>query len=214
MKNLSKLAMIALLSAGLSACSNQASNEMISEPRQLALDYHDLDISIPAEVTIKVQPSPALTVEAAQDVLKMIDTRVKDGVLVIKTDQFNRLRNKVAITIGNPVLQTIKLSGATNVNMSGFTEGNLTVTASGANKIVAKGTVNQLKVQLSGAGNADLHELKADAADISVSGAGDVSVYCTKSLKASISGVGNISYAGKPAQVQKDISGIGKLKAI
>jgi len=46
---------------------------------------------------------------------------------------------------------------------------------------------------------------------IRVTGAGSVDVYATQQLDAIVSGVGQITYAGDPPVVNKNVSGIGTI---
>ena len=46
---------------------------------------------------------------------------------------------------------------------------------------------------------------------IRLEGAGDATVFAAQRLDAAISGAGTVTYAGHPAQVNPDISGLGEL---
>jgi Putative auto-transporter adhesin, head GIN domain len=227
MKNYLRIVTGTVLGMSISACTVngqvnndapgatvQSSGKQITDVRQLAGSYHDLNISVPADVTFTISPTATLTVQGDDNIVKTIETRVQDGVLIIKSDQFSHSKAKVALIIANPELQSVNLSGATNMTISGLKGGNLDLSASGANKVVATGSVDAVKIHMSGAGDVNSKGLKAITASVSISGTGDVSVNCTKSLAVSISGMGNVTYSGKPAQVQKNISGMGKVTPI
>lgn len=72
--------------------------------------------------------------------------------------------------------------------------------------------VDDLKIRVSGAGDADTRKLKAKHVDISVSGAGDAEVFASKSIRARVSGVGSIDYYGDPEENETRVSGIGSIK--
>jgi hypothetical protein len=55
--------------------------------------------------------------------------------------------------------------------------------------------------------------LIAQDADVTFRGIGDVSVHATNKLNASVQGLGNLTYYGKPASVSKSVSGIGNVTA-
>jgi hypothetical protein len=65
---------------------------------------------------------------------------------------------------------------------------------------------------VSGAGDVRLDQLVAREAKVEVSGAGSVHVHATDSLTASVSGVGDVVYSGRPEDVQKDVSGVGDVR--
>jgi hypothetical protein len=71
--------------------------------------------------------------------------------------------------------------------------------------------VEDLRVQLSGAGDIDAFDLLADNVEIDMSGAGGARVNAKNKLDVSISGVGSVRYRGEP-EVHKNISGLGSLK--
>jgi len=84
---------------------------------------------------------------------------------------------------------------------------------SGAGNVTATGEVDLVEVEVTGAGDVVLSELVAGDASVEISGAGDVHVYASDSLSASVSGAGDIVYSGDPQQVEKDVSGVGEIRA-
>jgi hypothetical protein len=67
-------------------------------------------------------------------------------------------------------------------------------------------------VVVSGAGDVRLERLVAQEAEVEVSGAGSVHVHATDSLTASVSGVGDVVYSGRPEDVQEEVSGVGEVR--
>ncbi len=61
-------------------------------------------------------------------------------------------------------------------------------------------------------GASALLELVAREVEIGISGAGDATVHATESLKARVSGVGNITYYGDPEHKRTKVSGLGHIK--
>lgn len=45
-----------------------------------------------------------------------------------------------------------------------------------------------------------------------MSGAGSVHVHASDSLTASVSGVGDVVYSGRPEDVTEDVSGVGEVR--
>ena len=60
-----------------------------------------------------------------------------------------------------------------------------------------------MEANLSSAGDLNAGELKANEVDISVSSAGDASVYVTERLEAKASSAGDIRYYGDPEYVKR-----------
>jgi hypothetical protein len=75
------------------------------------------------------------------------------------------------------------------------------------------GTAERSELSISGSGNLQANELKAQTVKCRVSGSGDVDCFASKEFDALISGSGDIRYAGSPATVRKKVSGSGNIKA-
>jgi len=69
------------------------------------------------------------------------------------------------------------------------------------------------EINLSGFGNYSAGDLKSNTATVSVSGAGNATVWVAQSLNVHISGAGNVNYYGSP-QVTQNISGVGNIKSL
>ena len=72
-------------------------------------------------------------------------------------------------------------------------------------------TPDRLTAKLSGAGDIKAGDLKATAADVQISGAGNATVWATGELKARVSGAGDVRYKGQP-RVDQKVSGVGSIK--
>jgi hypothetical protein len=79
---------------------------------------------------------------------------------------------------------------------------------SGAGSVNADGQVNEIHVRISGFGDFDGSELKAQSAEVIISGAGQAKLWVLEQLDAEISGAGEIEYYGDP-EVNKRINGAG-----
>jgi hypothetical protein len=56
--------------------------------------------------------------------------------------------------------------------------------------------------------------MKTGNCEVSISGSGDVLVYCSESLEAAISGSGDIRYKGNAPKVQAAVHGSGDIREI
>ncbi|NNF18253.1 MAG: DUF2807 domain-containing protein, partial [Flavobacteriaceae bacterium] len=68
-----------------------------------------------------------------------------------------------------------------------------------------------LEIRMSGSGDLDAFDLEADDVEVQVSGSADVEVTANKSLKANVSGSGDIRYKGNPKKVDSRKSGSGDI---
>ena len=177
----------------------------------------------------------SLVIEAEDNILPVISTSVKNGVLII--DMSGRcIRNTKPINIYVSMKEVIKLSvsGSGNitgknqiisddleVRVSGSGKSNLRVSAkqlksfiSGSGSAHFTGTAVSHTVEISGSGDIKAYGLKTETSTIEISGSGKSDVYVSKELNVKISGFGTVNYKGNPARVNQEISGSGKLKKV
>ena len=129
---------------------------------------------------------------------------------------FGRDNDGPKATITMPALESIALSGASQVSFSGFDGERLSIASSGASEIRATTSrFDALSLELSGAGNADLDEISVTNADVSVSGAANVRLNMTGGrLTGEMSGAGNLAYRGTVSEQSVDTSGFVNIRRI
>jgi len=176
-----------------------------------------------------------ITIEGEENLLEYIITEVSDGKLKVKTKNNVSLRtsyNKtIKITIPFKDIDEVSLSGSGDLwNEDKITSNNLEVSLSGSGDIVLdiettsvdgslagsgdmtlKGKTNDLEVSLAGSGDIHGFGLQANNTDVSVAGSGDIEIVSNKSLKARVSGSGDIQYKGNPAKEDTKVSGSGSI---
>ena len=113
--------------------------------------------------------------------------------------------------------KTIK-TGSFKTSMSGSGDITLDVDASsidasmsGSGDINLSGSTTDFDVTISGSGDIKAYELVADNVDATVSGSADIKVTAKESLKARVSGSGDIHYKGNPGKVDTKTSGSGDI---
>ncbi|WP_374356265.1 head GIN domain-containing protein [Chitinimonas sp.] len=72
----------------------------------------------------------------------------------------------------------------------------------GSGSVTASGSAKQLTGNVLGSGDLNLGDLHAEAADVSVMGSGDIAIFASQSVKATASGSGEVTVAGKPAKTE------------
>ena len=138
-----------------------------------------------------------LNISAPDNLLEHIIVETENGCLKIKMDRSFKIINlqKMQVTVHCPELNGVSISGA------------------GDFKAVDGIKADDLKVQISGAGDFDANGIKADKLSISVSGAGDINagnIDC-KEVSARLSGAGDIELSGKTGTAEISISGAGDI---
>jgi hypothetical protein len=107
-----------------------------------------------------------------------------------------------------------------NIHLSGASYAELDLNApavdadlSGACKLILRGETKDLTIDGSGATHAKCYDLKAENAEIDISGAGDVEVFASVKLDVEVSGAGNVKYKGNPS-VDRNVSGAGSVNKV
>lgn len=208
------------------------SGNIITEKKQVD-NFKGISAGGAFEVELKTGPTTSVVIETDDNLMKQVQVRVSGDVLHIET------KSNYSITDGHfkayitaPEINSIKSSGAANIKAMDVLKstGKIRFDASGAGNIKAEVDAPEIETEASGAGNIELtgrtRDYKADAsgagniktknlqtenADIEASGAGNVHVHSSVSLKANASGAGNIYYNGG-GTVSSKSSGAGNVK--
>jgi Putative auto-transporter adhesin, head GIN domain len=161
------------------------------------------------EVTIgNLRP---LEISGDDNILPLIETKVTDGKLVIRTMRSIRPVQPLLIKATASDLTAIMLSGAGEIAVTGIANDNLHAEVAGAGEVTLSGQTSNLVLTLAGVGSVDARELVAKAVTVDMSGAGRTDVSPVVSLHVTITGAATVTYSGEPTITQK-ITGVGKLK--
>jgi hypothetical protein len=215
----------------------RGSGAIVSQTRDLPA-FDSISVDYPAAVTISQGAAQSVTVEADDNFLPQLTTRVVDGTLHIEVTgiaygQRVTPSREVRISLTVKDLQQLDLSSAGSVKVEGLETGvlnvdvsgagsltlsrlsvqTLSVDLSGAGSVTAGGTAQSLRVDISGVGSFHGGELAAQNAQVDISGMGSAVVWVKSQLTADISGTGSVSYYGSPA-IQKDVSGLGSVRKL
>jgi hypothetical protein len=189
----------------------RGSGNVATESRDLN-DFKGVDVSSVFQVEIIAGEDFAVEIEADDNLLPLIKTEVRSGVLHIETVERIKSRNGLKVRISAPAVEDIRASGASRVDMSGVRNETLRIDTSGASKINVSGETAKLEIEVSGAGSIDAGNLKADDVSVNASGASHASVFATAELEADASGASRIVYSGSPKNIQKQTSGASSVR--
>lgn len=198
-------------------------------------DFKGVHLAGSMDVIITKGNSINVTVEADDNLLQYIETKVKDGVLRIGTNT-PRLKwissRKITVYITVPELNRTGVSGSGSVKSEDVfsTNGEFSVSVSGSGSCQLNVKAKSLDAHISGSGGINLAG-SADNSDISISGSGrykgfnmetkDATLHISGSggaetsvstnLDAHISGSGGVRYKGEPT-VKARTSGSGRVR--
>ncbi|HWD41627.1 MAG TPA: DUF2807 domain-containing protein, partial [Fimbriimonas sp.] len=169
-----------------------AEGEATEETRNVP-SFHGIDAGSVFRVEYTTGAEAPIKISAQKNVLQHIKTSVKDGVLSLDLDGNFRELKPIVVTISNPHLDDLTVSGAANFKGAGLSESRMKLDISGGSEVTLDGRVGDLNAQLSGAGI-----LHGDALQ-------------QTSLKGDLSGGATATLMGTPNLVDVTVGGGSKL---
>jgi len=154
----------------------------------------------------------SLTITAEENLLEMFTSEVRDGVLYLsfkKGNSFHGKRPTYKVTVKD--LRRIHVQGGAAIEASKLNGEKLSILIEGAAGGNLSGRVDDLTIEIKGAGWLSAGELKAKRARVSVEGAGKVTVNASDELDADVSGAGIVWYIGEP-KLRSSVEGIGWIR--
>jgi hypothetical protein len=198
-------------------------------------DFTGISSSGSWDVMVAYGSTCSVQVEGDENLLPYIVTEVESNRIQIHSKKNTNLRskNKIVIYVTLNNLSSISLSGSGNimgegkfssdgpfqVSISG--SGNIkmafnnaqtvSMSIAGSGNIQLAGKAGKAEVSISGSGNAECANLQVDDVIAKISGSGNVNIFSNKSVKASISGSGNVVYKGPANEIESHSAGSGKV---
>jgi hypothetical protein len=177
--------------------------------RDFAFSGDRLEINAPAEIDYVQAPGPAkLTIRGSKSALDRV--KVEGGRITLSPGR--PFGPELHITLSAPDVTRFELNGANRLNIKGYKQDQLTLTASGAAEVEAQGETKTVKLDVSGHGDVDLTGLKTAGADIDISGAGAATVGPSEWARVDISGMGEVNLLTRPKRLNTNISGAGRVR--
>jgi hypothetical protein len=209
--------------------------QLKTETREVG-DFTSLSSRGSMDVEISYGPSNTITIEADENLLPYIETKVENGKLTIMPKKNVNLKSKSKMTVHVSMtkINSLQLSGSGNVHGKGafsnddkteisvsgsgdlklafdkFSDLDLAVSGSGNITLEGRAT-NRITARVSGSGNIDCSDIRSNDVDAKISGSGNVKVYAQNSIDAKISGSGNIFYKGDAQKISSKVAGSGKV---
>ncbi len=181
-----------------------------TETRAVAA-FTAIDATGIGRLKLRVGEIESLTITADENILPLIKSEVKDGVLVLSTTGATKSKTDIVFDATAKTIKRLENSGTVSINASGFNGGDLAVETSGVGSITLAGRVDSFKAELSGVGSLDAEALTADRVTTSLSGVGSATVHAEKSINGTVSGVGSLTWKGAATDVSSNVSGIGRV---
>ena len=236
-----KLATLSLVFAFTLSCSAQwgksikGNGKQVTEKRNVG-DYDALAVSGWFDVDLVGGQEGELTVEGEENLLQYLITEVENGKLVIKVKKGVNLKpsnwnDGIRITVPVEDIDAVSMSGSgdivgkTTIKTSNFKTAmsgsgditldiesdRMTAAMSGSGDMNLSGKTRDFEATISGSGDIRAYDLEANNVEATISGSADIKVTAKETLKARVSGSGDISYRGNPKKVDTKTSGSGDI---
>ena len=176
-----------------------------------------------------------IKIEGEENLLEYVITEVKDNTLKVRLEKGVHLKSSlnksIKITIPFKDINAVALAGsgdlwntdtikATNLDVALAGSGDLTLdvdattvdgSLAGSGDLVLKGKTDNFEASVAGSGDLSAFGLQANNTEVSVAGSGDAEVVSNTSLKARVSGSGDIQYRGNPSKEDTKVVGSGSI---
>jgi len=200
--------------AAFSAChfgpGVKGSGNRKTEKRNLQ-PFKAIDTTGAYGIEVTCQKPASFEIEADDNILPLIKTEVRDGVLHVSNEQNYNSAKGVQLRISMLELTAVSTHGAGDIKVTDANSDDLKIESTGAASVKASGKAKSVTISSTGAGDVDASRLQTANARVTVSGAASISVYASEQLDVSVSGVGSVNYSGNPKTVNKNVSGVGSV---
>lgn len=107
---------------------------------------------------------------------------------------------------------SVSVSGSGDIDFEIETD-RLKASVSGSGDLDISGSAKNITASVAGSGDIDAYGLKADSADLKISGSGGMTITVENELKVRVSGSGDIKYKGNPRIEDIKVSGSGSVRS-
>lgn len=167
-------------------------------------------------LVVEVGKTQSVTVRGDEKFIAGVTTEVIGNELVLTTrDNKRNIRisdgDQVVVTV--PELSKFKMEGAGTTTLNKLSGPRFDIHYEGVGMLSANGKVKTLNLRAHGVGMVDTKDLLTEQADVKVEGIGAVKVNASDTLRASVQGIGSLTYYGHPRNVRREVDGIGSVSA-
>jgi len=232
-----KLAFTLLSAALLVAATIKASAQDVSTQNRPVSGFSAIASGGPFNVHIKMDGSENVKVEADTKFIDEIETVVEGKTLKIQfkdhkwSNRYNDL-HKAEIYVSAKTLNSLVNSGSGHMEVEGTIStseefktvlsgsGNITATIksdglrakiSGSGSIKLRGTCGDADFGISGSGQFEARDLKAQSVSAGITGSGSIYITAEKTVSARITGSGNVVYSGNATITDTHTIGSGRV---
>jgi len=208
--------LITLISIFLFSCSKDritASGDKITETRTPG-EFRGVFSSGSSNVHVTYGDEYKVVLKGSDNLIPYFKTKIVSNHLYLGYERVSIRHDDIEVFVTLPRLDRASLSGSGSLQVSGQfpAQNELRASISGSGDILVRDQIDydEVNIDISGSGKADLEKVRTEEADIDISGSGDARITVYDELKARISGSGKIYYKGNPT-IDSKISDSGKV---
>lgn len=166
------------------------------------------------DINFMISHSESIQIIADDNLVDLFDLEYAADTLIVgfKENVSFQTQNPLLINIAYPRLDAVELKGSGNINVANLDQDTFEVLLKGSGDIDLKGTVGHAILTLSGSGDIDAISLKALRVDAKLKGSGDIEATATSAADVRLSGSGDIKIYGNPVSQESKCSGSGDIK--
>lgn len=217
----------------LNSCDyTTGSGNIITEKRAVG-NFSEISVSNSIEVEVKIGPVAAVEVEADDNIIEHIVTKVSGSILKIGVEDLHSISNShLKVYITTPVLKSVNANSSAEVKVLDIIkdDGKLSfhasssadieaevdapeieVKASSSGSVTLNGRTKNYKAEVSSSGDIKSAGLLSENTDVSANSSGSADVHASLSLNADASSSGSIDYRGA-ATVKQKVSSSGSVE--
>ncbi len=195
--------------------------------------FDAINLSLNAIVKYTQESKTSISIEAQENLLPFIDTKVENNTLYIEPKDCDCVDSddQIIIYLSSPSLKDISLAGSGDFLAEGLVNSedlnmdiagsgsielknlnveNYTVDIAGSGDVNLNGsqTSHEGQVSIAGSGDVDISGIITNKVHIDIAGSGDVTVHAKEQLDVEIAGSGDVHYSGNP-KLSMSIAGSG-----
>ena len=167
-----------------------------------------VEIALPATVRYRGGDGSELIVRGSPDVIAHVE--VHNGRVTLDCHRWGGVRD-IEITLPGHAFRKIGLSGSGKLVMENVNQPDLAFSISGSGAVRAQGTVDHATINVAGSGDARLADLAMKELTAKISGSGKVEAAPKDAADIHISGSGDVRLLSHPARLSSHVAGSGRI---
>jgi Putative auto-transporter adhesin, head GIN domain len=208
-----------------------------TETRNVSGNFKGVSLHTSDDVVVKQGSTISVVVSGPADEVARTETVVENGRLEIRKRGESKMswsKNKapVVVTVTMPVIENLSVSssgdlrtegkitgtdlalglaGSGDMHVDADLTGACSTAVAGSGDVRLSGSCANHSVRLAGSGDIQAAKMMATNVVVKLSGSGDISVAAVAALDVSISGSGDVRYAGSPKNLVSRVTGSGSV---